>query len=66
MKIEIDGTLCSGHGRCFTLAKDVYRLDEDGYNADRGSTIEVAPGHEAAAELGMRNCPEGAIVLVDN
>jgi len=66
MKVEIDGTLCSGHGRCFILAKDVYRLDDEGYNADRGSTIEVAPGQEAAAELGMRNCPEGAIVLVDN
>ncbi|UZF45687.1 ferredoxin [Rhodococcus rhodochrous] len=66
MKVEIDGTLCSGHGRCFVLAEDVYRLDDEGYNADRDSIIEVVPGHEAAAELGMRNCPEGAIATVDD
>jgi ferredoxin len=65
MKVEIDRELCSGHGRCFTLAGDVYRSDDDGYNADRGSIIDVPAGHEAAAMLGLRSCPEAAISLVE-
>jgi len=64
MKVRVDAELCSGHGRCWANAKDVYRLDDDGYNADRGATIEVAPGSEAAAEYGMRSCPEAAIEVV--
>jgi ferredoxin len=66
MKIEIDEVLCSGHGRCYILAKDVYRLDDNGYNADRGSVIEVPPGLEASALLGLKNCPEAAISVVDD
>jgi ferredoxin len=65
MKVEIDRELCSGHGRCFTLAGDVYRSDDEGYNADRGSVIDVPAEHEAAAKLGIRSCPEAAISLVD-
>lgn len=65
MKVEIDDQLCSGHGRCFILAPEVYRLDDDGYNADRGQIIDVTPGYEDAAALGIRNCPEAAINTVD-
>jgi len=65
MKVEIDDQLCSGHGRCSILAPEVYRLDDNGYNADRGQIIDVPAGYEAAAALGMRNCPEAAINAVD-
>jgi ferredoxin len=64
VKVEINDQ-CSGHGRCFILAPDVYRLDDDGYNADRGQIIDVTPGQEDAAELGIHNCPEAAINAVD-
>jgi len=65
MKVEIDDQLCSGHGRCFALAPEVYRLDDNGYNADRGRIIDVAPGREGQAALGIRNCPEAAINAID-
>jgi ferredoxin len=65
MKVEIDQVLCSGHGRCYTLAKDVYRLDDNGYNADRGSVIDVPADRQAAAMLGLRNCPEAAISIAE-
>lgn len=65
MKIEIDAQLCSGHGRCFILAPEVYRLDDDGYNADRGQIIDIPLGKEDAADLGLRNCPEAAIKAID-
>jgi ferredoxin len=64
MKVEVNDQ-CSGHGRCFILAPEVYRLDDNGYNADRGQTFDVAPGHEDAAALGIDNCPEAAINAVD-
>jgi ferredoxin len=65
MKLKIDGELCSGHGRCYVLAPEVYELDDDGYNAHRGSVIDVAPGLEEAALLGLKNCPEAAITVVE-
>jgi ferredoxin len=65
VRVRIDAELCTGHGRCYANAKDVYRLDDLGYNADRGTTIDVADGDEAAATFGLRSCPEAAIEVVD-
>lgn len=65
MKVTIDAELCTGHGRCWTHAPDVYTLDDDGYNAERGATIDVPPGQEEAARLGARMCPERAITVLE-
>lgn len=59
MRATVDPDRCSGHVRCTALAPEVYPLDEQGYAA--AGTREVAPGHEADAELGAAACPEGAI-----
>ena len=66
MRVSIDATLCSGHGRCAKLAGDVYKLDSNGYNAERGKTLEVAPGHEASARKGAKFCPERAIRILED
>ncbi len=63
MKARIDAELCSGHGRCWVHAPNVYQLDDNGYNADVGKVIDVKPGEEAAAKLGAESCPEAAIKL---
>lgn len=65
MKIKIDEELCTGHGRCAIYAPNVFRLDDDGYNMDRGLEIEVPVGEEDKARLGARACPERAILIVD-
>ena len=66
MKAHIDEVNCSGHGRCAKYAPNVYRLnDEDGYNADRGCTIEVPASEEENARLGAKACPERAITIVE-
>jgi len=59
VRIEVDPGTCTGHGRCYTLAPDVYESDDDGYCATRG--LDVPPGLEEQAEAGARNCPERAI-----
>jgi ferredoxin len=65
MRVKIDAALCSGHGRCAKFAPDVYKLDDNGYNTDRGKTLEVAPELEASARKGAKLCPERAITIVE-
>ena len=66
MKVIVDQKVCTGHGRCWTYAPDVYTLDDNGYNAVTGVPIDVAPDQEAAARLGARTCPERAITVVED
>ncbi|MES2492440.1 MAG: ferredoxin [Pseudomonadota bacterium] len=66
MKVYIDEVKCTGHGRCAKYAPNVFRLrDEDGYNADVGLTIDVPAGEEGNAQLGVKSCPERAIIIVE-
>ena len=57
---------CSGHGRCYSLAPEVFEADEEGYNVAVGSRIVVPGGRESAARVGVANCPEGALMIVDD
>jgi ferredoxin len=66
MKAKIDGELCTGHGRCCAVAPDFYRLDDNGYNADRGKTMDVPAALQAAARLGAARCPERAIRIIED
>jgi ferredoxin len=64
MKVRVSAELCTGHGRCYALAPEVYAPDEEGYNSARGETIEVADDQAEQAARGARGCPEGAIDVV--
>ena len=67
MQVRIDGETCTGHGRCAKYAPNVFRLDDvDGYNADRGTIIDVPAGEEKNAMMGIKACPERAITVVDD
>lgn len=65
MRVKIDGEHCTGHGRCAKYAPNVFKLDDDGYNVDRGGVIVVPAGEEENARRGMKSCPEQAITLVE-
>jgi ferredoxin len=65
MKILIDPDLCTGHGRCYALAPDVFEADDDGFSVPRGEPFEVPAGRADGARLGADSCPEGAINLLD-
>ena len=62
MQITIDRRVCTGHGRCYTLAPDVYEPDDDGY-CERAVAITTVALAEHAV-LGARNCPEDAISVI--
>lgn len=66
MKVIVDPELCTGHGRCWTNAPEVYTLDDNGYNAVTGVPIDIAPDREEAARLGARTCPERAISIIED
>jgi len=63
MKVVVDNGACTGHGRCYTLAPDVYDADEDGYCAT--SERDVPVGLEAPARRGAAGCPERAITVLE-
>lgn len=65
MKYVVDMALCCGHGQCAATAPDVFSLDDDGFNADSGRTVEVPAAKEDGARSGARSCPESAITLLD-
>ena len=61
MKVSVDSEKCTGHGRCYVLAPDVFDADDDGYSVVK--LAEVPPELEAQARIGEQNCPEQAITL---
>lgn len=64
MRIVLDSDRCQGHGRCYSLAPDLFDAD------DRGHCVllvtEVPAGKEAEATSGVDNCPELALAIEDD
>jgi ferredoxin len=63
VRIVVDGRLCSGHGRCYSVAPDLLSSDDEGFVTLRGSSTEVPAGLEDQAMQARDWCPEGAIRL---
>jgi len=61
MNIHIDASVCSGHGRCYSLVPDLFSPDDDGHGTS--ITGDVPPDREQDAQLALQNCPEQAISL---
>jgi ferredoxin len=61
--IAIDDDRCTGHGRCYSLAPDLFDCDDRGY----GKVLEpvVPPGLEEQARTAAANCPERAVTVED-
>ena len=66
MKLTVDAEMCTGHGRCYTLAPDLLDYDDEGFVSIRGQTIEVPAGQEAAARDAAMGCPESAITISED
>jgi len=59
VKILLDAEACTGHGRCYALAPEVFGPDELG--RCEILVAEPADGQEAAARLAVASCPEDAL-----
>lgn len=63
MKVRLDPARCTGHGRCYTLAPNVFDADDEGHCVVRAE--EVPPTNEREARAAVINCPEDALDLID-
>lgn len=63
MKIRLDAERCTGHGRCYALAPDVFAADDYGHCE---LLVEEVDGPLLEqARTGVDNCPERALALED-
>jgi ferredoxin len=60
-KLILDTTACVGHGRCYSLAIDVYASDDEGHC--ELLLQEIPDDLVEQARLGVDNCPERALRL---
>jgi len=61
MRVSVDTSMCTGHGRCYALAPEVFASDEDGFSVVK--VADVPPELEAQARTAEASCPERAITL---
>jgi ferredoxin len=61
VKIRFDAQRCTGHGRCYTLAPNVFEADDEGRCVPPAA--EVPAAHEREARAAVINCPEDALEI---
>jgi ferredoxin len=64
VKIHVEEEKCQGHNRCFVVAPELFELDDFGY-AHETNDGDVPPELEEKARLAVANCPENAIIVVE-
>jgi ferredoxin len=76
VRIQIDADRCTGHGRCYALAPELFDCDDDGHGEVRADVRDaggdahrsgvLADDQVPRAKLAVDNCPEAAISLVED
>lgn len=61
MKIAIDAAICTGHGRCYVVAPELFEPDDEGRGVVRRS--DVPPELDQRACTAAASCPERAVEL---
>jgi len=61
VKVTLDSERCTGHGRCYSLAPELFDSDDEGHSVLLHP--EVPPGLEGQAWTAVQNCPEGCLAI---
>ncbi len=64
VRISVDADKCQGHNRCYSLAPELFDVDDYGYATAAGDG-EVPAGLEDKARLAAANCPEYAVIITE-
>ena len=64
MKIHLDAQKCQGHGRCYSLAPELFDCDDLGTAVVKVSG-DLTEEQLVRANLAAANCPEFAIEIGD-
>jgi len=65
VRVRVDQQACQGHNRCYTLAPELFDVDDEGTASEIGDG-EVPEGLEEKARLAYDNCPEYAVELIES
>jgi ferredoxin len=65
MRLQIDGDVCTGHGRCYTRAPRLIEPDDEGFPVLLVADGQVPDGLVDEARVAASSCPEGAVTLVE-
>jgi ferredoxin len=65
MRVHVDGDKCQGHNRCYSLAPELFDVDDLGYAHEIGDGV-VPAELEERARLAVMNCPEHAIDVTED
>jgi ferredoxin len=63
VRIVLDESACTGHGRCYALAPDVFDADDQGHCVIKVG--HVPEDQQASARVAVANCPEAALTIDD-
>ena len=63
MRIRINDTACTGHGRCYALAPEVFVPDDQGRS--HLLLTEIPDELRDKARNAVSNCPEEALSIVE-
>jgi len=63
MRLTLDGERCTGHGRCYELAPELFAANDDDGHSILLVTGDLSADQEAAARRAVLNCPERALDL---
>ena len=64
MRIRIDDAACTGHGRCYALAPEVFVPDDQGRS--HLLVADIPAELRDTARDAVNNCPEEALTIVDD
>lgn len=61
-RVHVDQDKCQGHNRCYSLAPELFDVDDYGIASEIGDGL-VPPELEEKARRAVANCPEYAITI---
>jgi len=59
-RVHVETAKCQGHNRCYSIAPELFEIDELG-NAKAKGDGSVPRQLEEKARLAVKNCPEHAV-----
>ena len=65
MRVHVDEGKCQGHNRCYSLAPELFDVDDYGTAHEIGDGT-VPAALEERARLAAANCPEYAIAIEED
>lgn len=65
MRVTLDSERCQGHGRCYTLAPQLFEPDDMGHCVLLPASKDVPSELYEVARSGVANCPEQALGIED-